>query len=212
MRLRLPPAVARDGAFLRQDRPRFLQPVIRLARGLQEQQPCGVARGAGGRKFESSRSDQIQGVSSAQPERRVTFADAPNSAPSSNAEAAHSLSSRSGPEVGAHRICAMAWATPQYTRSHVGKAGRILIGDDEAPTDDISDPTFHEWMRRYEQTLAVINNWRSSHSFPLNTFQVGLRRKARQVSSGPLGRCCSASNRIVGYDRHGAVRRVPPRP
>jgi hypothetical protein len=80
----------------------------------------------------------------------------------------------------------MAWATPQYTRSQVDNAGRALVREDEAPTDDISDPAFHEWMRGYENSLAIINNWRSSHSFPLNTFQVGLRRKARQVSRAPL--------------------------
>jgi Region found in RelA / SpoT proteins len=32
-----------------------------------------------------------------------------------------------------------------------------------------------------DDALAVINNWRSSHSFPLNTFQVGLRIKGKQV-------------------------------
>src|SRR5690606_22040137 len=44
----------------------------------------------------------------------------------------------------------------------VGRKSGIKIHDDDA-------------------ALSIINNWRSSHSFPLNTIQTGLRRKARQV-------------------------------
>jgi hypothetical protein len=36
------------------------------------------------------------------------------------------------------------------------------------------------------QALEIINNWRSSHSFPLNTFQVTLRRKAQEADPRPL--------------------------
>ncbi len=43
-------------------------------------------------------------------------------------------------------------------------AGSTLIDANASPTD-------------LEQALVVINNWRSSHSFPLNTFQVWLRKK-----------------------------------
>ena len=34
--------------------------------------------------------------------------------------------------------------------------------------------------------MTVINNWRASHAFPLNTFQVYLRRKSREVDSKSL--------------------------
>jgi ppGpp synthetase/RelA/SpoT-type nucleotidyltranferase len=80
---------------------------------------------------------------------------------------------------------AMTWATPQHTRTQVDNAGRILIAD-EGPPDDPNDPSFDEAWERYENALTIINNWRSSHSFPLNTFQVGLRRKARQITATPL--------------------------
>lgn len=39
---------------------------------------------------------------------------------------------------------------------------------------------------RQERALVVINNWRSSHNFPLNTFQNGLRQRAKQVDSKGL--------------------------
>ena len=33
------------------------------------------------------------------------------------------------------------------------------------------------WLAR----LEIINNWRSSHNFPLNTFHVGLKRRASKI-------------------------------
>lgn len=36
------------------------------------------------------------------------------------------------------------------------------------------------------EAMAVVNNWRSSNSFPLNTLQVGLRQRARQVDPDAL--------------------------
>lgn len=67
----------------------------------------------------------------------------------------------------------MTWATPQHTKGVVDRAGRMLA------STVISYAEFSE-------ALAVINNWRSSHSFPLNTFQVSLRNKARQVDGEAL--------------------------
>ena len=60
----------------------------------------------------------------------------------------------------------MGWAKPEYLLDEVDEAGRILIAEPEDFT----------WAR------TIINNWRSSHAFPLNTFQMNLRTKTRQVS------------------------------
>jgi len=62
----------------------------------------------------------------------------------------------------------MPWAKPEYKRSQVDAAGSVLVAPDP------------DWYRLGE-ALEIINNWRSSHSFPLNTFQVGLRRMARHA-------------------------------
>lgn len=67
----------------------------------------------------------------------------------------------------------MAWASPHYTKSQVNRAGEVLI----SPSPESAD---------LDHALAVINNWRSSHSFPLNTFQLTLRKKAREVDSDAL--------------------------
>jgi hypothetical protein len=37
-----------------------------------------------------------------------------------------------------------------------------------------------------ELALLIMNNWRSSHRFPLNTFQMNLRRRAREVDPDAL--------------------------
>lgn len=68
----------------------------------------------------------------------------------------------------------MAWAVPQYTRRQVDDAGLCLAD---------------MWFRRIDpdeadqfiESFDITNNWRSSHSFPLNTFQKTLREKARKV-------------------------------
>jgi len=64
----------------------------------------------------------------------------------------------------------MAWVEPKYTRPEVNRAGRVLIS-----------VTASENER--EEALQIINNWRASHSFPLNTFRQTLRNKARKVDA-----------------------------
>lgn len=38
----------------------------------------------------------------------------------------------------------------------------------------------------FDEALKIINNWRSAHAFPLNAFQIGLRRRVRSVESSAL--------------------------
>lgn len=64
----------------------------------------------------------------------------------------------------------MAWATPQYTPQEVNAAGRALAKLD-FPVNTIVG----------HDALNVINNWRSSHAYPLNTFQITLRNRARRI-------------------------------
>jgi ppGpp synthetase/RelA/SpoT-type nucleotidyltranferase len=60
----------------------------------------------------------------------------------------------------------VAWAKREYNNEEVDAAGKVLAHAD--PNSDELD-----------RALAIINNWRSSHNFPLNTFQCTLRRKAK---------------------------------
>jgi hypothetical protein len=82
----------------------------------------------------------------------------------------------------------MTWAVRQYKNEEVDAAGASLVRWanaaqrlPELPLDEhlglIGD---------YEHALTVISNWRSSHSFPLNTFQNGLRRMSKHVDATAL--------------------------
>lgn len=70
-------------------------------------------------------------------------------------------------------VAYVAWATPQFSKTRVDEAGRALV---------------HGAASKAERSdaLLIINNWRSSHSFPLNTMQMGLRRNADLVCDEPL--------------------------
>ena len=64
----------------------------------------------------------------------------------------------------------MAWAKLQHERGEVDAAGRLL-----------AKMTFPVTSMEGLGALAIINNWRASHAYPLNTFQLTLRRKARKI-------------------------------
>lgn len=62
----------------------------------------------------------------------------------------------------------MEWSTLHFSRSEVDACGRLLASGHGTPAE-------------IDHALEVINDWRAAHSFALNTFQVGLRSKARNV-------------------------------
>lgn len=62
----------------------------------------------------------------------------------------------------------MDWAKPEHSRGAVDRAAQVLINDSATPA------------ARYAAS-QVINNWRASHNYPLNTFKVTLRRKAFEI-------------------------------
>lgn len=66
----------------------------------------------------------------------------------------------------------MAWAAPQYKRDEINKAGSLLIADPQVV-----------WVANRDQMLNIINNWRSSHIFPLRSFRRTLYSRARHVDT-----------------------------
>jgi hypothetical protein len=96
----------------------------------------------------------------------------------------------------------MAWVAPQHSRGNVDKAGRTYLAgfqfDEEGRVSGDS-------IDAYFRALDVINNWRSSHSFPLNTFQTTLRKKGRKVDPDCLvaqriKRLSSVALKLKRYD------------
>ena len=65
----------------------------------------------------------------------------------------------------------VAWVAPAFPQSEVSEAGQVLVNGPGTAM---------------EHALDIIGNWRSSHSFPLNTFQVGLRDRVRRVDQNGL--------------------------
>lgn len=68
----------------------------------------------------------------------------------------------------------MAWTKPQYGKGEIDRAGAMLI------SVSLTEP--EDWQRG----LAIINNWRSSHSYPLQALKMTLRSRARKVEPGAL--------------------------
>ncbi|MEQ8903949.1 RelA/SpoT domain-containing protein [Ekhidna sp.] len=67
----------------------------------------------------------------------------------------------------------MAWSKPKYSKREVNRAGEALLRED-CSEDQLN------------HTYSVINNWRTCHNFPLNTFQIRLRREAKKVDESAL--------------------------
>lgn len=63
----------------------------------------------------------------------------------------------------------MSWAVLEHTKKQVDRAGQLLSSPNDTDADD------------FMEALKVVSNWRAAHAFPLNTFQVGLRKRAQKV-------------------------------
>lgn len=62
----------------------------------------------------------------------------------------------------------MNWTTLDYSKGQVDAAGKLLASGAGTPSE-------------IDSALDVLNNWRAAHSFPLNTIQMGLRLRARNM-------------------------------
>jgi hypothetical protein len=67
----------------------------------------------------------------------------------------------------------MNWTTPQHTKEQLDLAGKILINRKSS-------------IELRTEAIEIMNNWRLSHYFPLNTLHIGLRRRARSVDPKSL--------------------------
>jgi hypothetical protein len=81
------------------------------------------------------------------------------------------------------------WAYREYTKGEIDRAGELLA------------PWWHTGVPHAElgKAFVIIENWRSSHAFPLNTFQVRLRHRAKKVEDNVL--VAQRLKRFLGYLR-----------
>jgi (p)ppGpp synthase/HD superfamily hydrolase len=73
----------------------------------------------------------------------------------------------------------MTWPTLQYTKNQVDRAWGIFSTQGDDPDQLFASD-------QYLRSVDAISNWRSSHSFPLNTFTVGLKRRAKDADPDAL--------------------------
>jgi hypothetical protein len=65
------------------------------------------------------------------------------------------------------------YPVPEYSKREVNRAGEVFLDLNATDVDR-------------EYALSVINNWRTSHNFPLNTFQMRLRKIAKSINMESL--------------------------
>jgi ppGpp synthetase/RelA/SpoT-type nucleotidyltranferase len=65
------------------------------------------------------------------------------------------------------------WTEPDFSRQQVNNAGEILIKPDAS-------------LLELEDALAIINNWRSSHSCPLQSIKMTLLARAKKIERAAL--------------------------
>ena len=89
------------------------------------------------------------------------------------------------------------WARREYGKGDTDKSAQLLLpwwrGEQTVMSND-------EFFNAYE----IIQNWRMSHAFPLNTFQMGLRQRAKRLDSEAIiaqrmKRFSSLMNKLVRY-------------
>lgn len=69
------------------------------------------------------------------------------------------------------------WEVPLYSKSRVSKAGNRVAKH----IQEIGSSSHSKIQEIMADDIDVINNYRASHAFPLNTFQIALRKCARDV-------------------------------
>jgi putative GTP pyrophosphokinase len=67
----------------------------------------------------------------------------------------------------------MTWPVPVYSKSQIRKAGKAILNQDNET--DV-----------YINAFEKIENWRSSHGYPINTFQATLRHKLKIIDPTAL--------------------------
>lgn len=84
--------------------------------------------------------------------------------------------------------CAVKHVVPEYSPTEVDEAGALIIAAPPLPDYDSQswDKLDFENLEQISHAYDVIYNFRSSHSFPLNTFQTTLRGKARRVDPNSI--------------------------
>lgn len=64
----------------------------------------------------------------------------------------------------------MVWPIPEYSKSQIVKAGKLLASKEYEDLDEFSS------------AIDILSNWRACHGYPINTFQSTLRDKLKKIT------------------------------
>ena len=70
----------------------------------------------------------------------------------------------------------MAWVTRQHSKGQINRAGEALISLQDLQNNEAA----------LDEAMAVINNWRSCHAYPLQTIKMTLLRRAKHAREEAL--------------------------
>lgn len=73
----------------------------------------------------------------------------------------------------------MGYPVLKFSKSKVNKAGKTLVNH---LSENSTQPDNRELLRAF----LVLNNWRSCHGYPINTFQATLRTKLKTIDTNAL--------------------------
>jgi hypothetical protein len=77
----------------------------------------------------------------------------------------------------------MAFATPKYSRGRVDRAGNVLraIGMGPDAVKELGVPTGDDFVRLFEETSEVVDNWRAAHSYPMFAMRMTMTARAKKI-------------------------------
>lgn len=77
----------------------------------------------------------------------------------------------------------MAWVKPEHTRGEIDRAGEFLVDESSIASRYGENDDVEGYLYEAERQYEVINNWRSSHSYPLQIIKMTLLTRAKRVDS-----------------------------
>ena len=77
----------------------------------------------------------------------------------------------------------MAWVTPQHKRGEVDRAGDFLVNENSLADRFAGNDDVEGYLYQAEREYDIINNWRSSHSYPLQIIKMTLLTRAKRVDN-----------------------------
>jgi ppGpp synthetase/RelA/SpoT-type nucleotidyltranferase len=75
-------------------------------------------------------------------------------------------------------LSAMAWAKPEFGKGEIDRAGEFLAIESDAENGNVID---WDWLVKYQNAVTIVSNWRSVHSYPLQTMKMLLKNRAKNI-------------------------------